>query len=66
MKILLPNDRQRRPRPEIPTVSLTNEAYDVLVDLSHQYDTSMRKLASAIILNAYEHIEIEKESDTNV
>lgn len=65
MKILIPNNKPRRPRPEIPTVSLTDEAYDVLVDLAYEHNTSMRKLASAIILGAYQHIEIEKEGGTN-
>lgn len=61
MKITIPNNRPQRPRPDIPTVSLTDEAYDVLVELSHEYNVSMRRLASAIIVGAYENIEIEKE-----
>lgn len=63
MKITIPNNRVPRPRPNIPTVSLTDEAYDILVDLSHEYNISMRRLASAIIVGAYEHIEIEKEGN---
>ena len=61
MKILIPSNKPQRPRPDIPTVSLTDEAYDILVELSHEYNTSMRRLASAIIVGAYENIEIEKE-----
>lgn len=65
MKIQLPSKKHNRPRPAIPTVALTDEAYDVLAEMAGTYDTSMRMLASAIILNAYEHIEIEKEGVTN-
>lgn len=61
MKITIPNNRTPRPRPEVPTVSLSDEAYDVLVELSYKYNVSMRRLASAIIVGAYENIEIEKE-----
>lgn len=65
MKITIPSNKAPRPRPDIPTVSLTDEAYDVLVELSHEYNVSMRKLASAIIVGAYENIEIEKEDGKN-
>ena len=60
MKITIPNNRPVRPRPEVPTVSLTDEAYDILMDLSTEYNISMRRLASAIIVGAYGNIEIEK------
>ena len=61
MKIQIPTNKRNRPRPAVPTVALTNEAYDVLAELASEYDTSMRLLASAIIINAHECIEIEKE-----
>jgi hypothetical protein len=60
MKIKIPDNQVPRPRPMVPTVSLTDEAYDILMDLSTEYDVSMRKLASAIIVGAYGNIEIEK------
>lgn len=63
MKIQIPNKKHNRPRPAIPTVALTNEAYDVLAELAANYDTSMRVLASAIIMSAHESIEIEKEGN---
>ena len=65
MKILIPNNKPKRPRPAIPTVSLTDDAYDALMDLAYEHNTSMRKLASAIILGACEHIEIEKEGGSH-
>lgn len=61
MKIQIPTQKKNRPRPAVPTVALTDEAYDVLAELASEYDLSMRILASSIILGAYEHIEIERE-----
>ena len=61
MKIQIPSKKRNRPRPAIPTVALTDEAYDVLASLAADYDTSMRLLASAIIMSAHENIEIERE-----
>lgn len=49
----------------VPTVSLTDEAYDILMDLSTEYNISMRRLASAIIVGAYGNIEIEKGGSTH-
>lgn len=66
MKIQIPGKQRNRPRPSVPTVALTNEAYDALAELSCNYDTSMRMLASAIIMSAYENIEIEKEGGRHV
>ena len=63
MKIQIPSKKRNRPRPAIPTVALTDEAYDVLAELAADYDTSMRVLASAIIMSAHESIEIEKEGN---
>lgn len=65
MKIQIPTKNRNRPRPAVPTVALTDEAYDVLSELAAEYDTSMRLLASAIIMNAHECIEIEKEGYTH-
>ena len=63
MKIQIPSKKRNRPRPAIPTVALTDEAYDVLSELAATYNTSMRVLASAIIMSAHESIEIEKEGN---
>ena len=63
MKIQIPTKKRNRPRPTVPTVALTDEAYDVLAELAADYDTSMRVLASAIIMSAHESIEIEKEGN---
>ena len=60
MKIQIPSQIKNRPRPAIPTVALTDEAYDALAALSSEYNVSMRTLASAIITSAHENIEIEK------
>ncbi len=65
MKIQIPDKQRNRPRPAVPTVALTDEAYDVLAELSANYDTSMRVLASAIIMSAYGNIEIEKGGSTH-
>ena len=65
MKIQIPDKQRNRPRPMVPTVALTDEAYDALAELSANYDTSMRMLASAIIMNAYKDIEIEKGGSAN-
>ena len=61
MKIQIPTQKKNRPRPAIPTVALTDEAYDALAALSSEYNVSMRTLASAIIIGARENIVIEKE-----
>ena len=63
MKIQIPAKKRNRPRPTVPTVALTDEAYDVLAELAADYDTSMRVLASAIIMSAHESIEVEKEGN---
>lgn len=54
MKIHISEDmiRRRTPRPTQPAVSLSDEAYTALLALSDKYNVSMRKLASAIILEA--------------
>ncbi len=61
MKIQIPTKKRNRPRPAVPTVALTDEAYDALAELAAKYELSMRVLASAIIMGAHEHIEIERE-----
>ena len=48
------------PRPTFPSVHLTDEAYDVLNDLSAKHNISMRQLASAIIVSAGPDIEIDQ------
>ena len=65
MKITLPGNSAPRPRPMVPTVCLTDEAYDILLSLSTDYNVSMRKIASAIIVSAFANLEIEKEDDSN-
>lgn len=66
MKVLIRSKKRNRKRPATPTVALTDDAYDALIELSGFYDTSMRELASAIIVSAYQNIEnidIEKEDN---
>lgn len=65
MKITIPSTSTPRPRPTVPTVCLTDEAYDILLSLSTDYNVSMRKIASAIIVSAFANLEIEKEDDSN-
>ena len=60
MKIKISSGKQSRPKPETPSVSLTHEAYDALMELSVKHNISMRKLASEIIMNALENIEIDE------
>lgn len=55
MRIKLPPDVVRgRIRPATPTVVLTDEAYDALLEMSDNSNVSMRQLASAIIIQAAE------------
>ena len=63
MKLKLPQQATpNRVRPLTPTVVLTNEAYDALLDMSNKHDVSMRQLASAIIIqSAKEGIEIDAD-----
>lgn len=68
MKVVIPSKNRNRKRPATPTVALTDDAYDALIELSDIYSTSMRELASAIIVTAHKNIEsleIEKEDDSN-
>ena len=58
MKISIPTNRPARPRPCTPSVNLTNEAYDALYELSVKTNISMRQLASAIIIEARDNLEI--------
>lgn len=60
MKISISNKTQERPRPVVPSVSLTFEAYDALLALSTKHNISMRRLASEIIMSALDNIEIER------
>lgn len=60
MKITVSSGKQRRPRPKSPNVNLTAEAYDTLLALSDQHGISMRKLASEIIMQASENLEVAK------
>ena len=39
------------------------EAYDALLKLSTKHNISMRKLASEIIMNALDNVEIEMEGE---
>lgn len=42
------------------TVRLTNEAYNVLVDMANESTISMSKIASKAVMYAYEHLEYEE------
>lgn len=62
MKINIPSATPKRIRPKTPTVVLTDEAYDMLLNLSYCHNVSMRQLASAIIVQSVtEGLKIEKE-----
>lgn len=63
MKINISTKRPQRPKPESPSVSLTTEAYNALLELSAKHNVSMRKLASVIITQALAEIDIEIEGD---
>ena len=60
VKITVSCGKQKRPRPKSPNVNLTAEAYDTLLALSDQHGVSMRKLASEIIMQASENLEVAK------
>ena len=60
MKISIPVNRPARPRPRVPSVNLTDEAYDALYELSVKTNVSMRRLASAIIIQSKDNLEIIK------
>ena len=62
MKIHIPSDK-RVPRPTQPSVSLSQEAYAALLALSDKHNLSMRKLASAIILEVCGKLEVEKSDE---
>ena len=65
MKIHI-SEKRRVPRPTQPAVALSQEAYTALLDLSDRLNISMRKLASAIILEACNgSFEIEKVGAAN-
>lgn len=59
MKIDVRRHEKKRPAPETPSVSLTKEAYFKLLELADEHNTSMRHLASEIIMN----VEIEKDEE---
>lgn len=50
MKLKISSKKPDRPKPATPSVSLSHEAYDKLMELSVQHNVSMRKLASEIIM----------------
>lgn len=64
MKINIPN-RPARQRPSIPSVNLTYEAYDALYELSLKTNISMRQLASAIIIESRDNLEIVQGGERN-
>ena len=51
---------KRVPRPTQPSVSLSQDAYIALLDMSDKHNISMRRLASEIILQACKNLEVEK------
>lgn len=60
MKITIPQNRpESKPRPTFPSVHLTDEAYDALFELSIKYNISMRQLASKLIVEACNNLEID-------
>ena len=61
MKLEMPPTTPRHIRPSTPTVVLTNEAYDALLDLSCKHNVSMRQLASQIIVQASKDLEVIKK-----
>lgn len=68
MKIRITEDMKRRSakRPAQPAVSLSDDAYSALLTLSDKENVSMRKLASAIILEACNStLEVEKVGAAN-
>ena len=52
-----------KPRPTQPAVALSKEAYAALLELSDKHNVSMRKLASAIILEVCGKLEVEKSDE---
>ena len=66
MKISIPQNRPTRPRPSVPSVNLTDEAYDALYELSIKNNISMRRLASAIIIEARDNLEIVRGGGESV
>ena len=63
MKINISTKKPQRPKPETPSVSLTLEAYDALMELSVQHNVSMRKLASEIIMQAIADLKVEVDAE---
>ena len=57
MKINVQPNKKARPMPETPSVSLTHEAYEKLLELSDTLNISMRRLVSEIVMK----VEIEKD-----
>lgn len=66
MKINISQNRPERPRPKWPAISLTDEVYDVLYALSCKHNVSMRELASKIIIEACNNLEIEVGGEKDV
>ena len=62
MKIHI-TEGKRVPRPVHPVVSLSDEAYAALLAQSDKHNISMRKLASAIILEVCGELEVEKRGE---
>ena len=62
MKIHI-TEGKRVPRPTQPAVSLSDEAYAALLAQSDKHNISMRKLASAIILEVCGKLEVEKHGE---
>lgn len=63
MNIRISNRKPSRPKPETPSVSLTLEAYDALMELSVRHNVSMRKLASEIIMQAIADLKVEVDAE---
>lgn len=63
VNIRISTKKPNRPKPETPSVSLTLEAYDALMELSIQHNVSMRKLASEIIMQAVADLKVEVDDE---
>ena len=63
MNIRISTRKPSRPKPETPSVSLTLEAYDALMELSVRHNVSMRKLASEIIMQSIADLKVEVDDE---
>lgn len=48
-----------------PTIKISSEAYNLLVDMTNESCMPLSHIASKAIQYAYEHLEFEERSETN-